>query len=357
MTTLTQGHSAEEIRHGLPIEYDLPIATRPDIPDMRDGINIWFFEENGEFGVPRLAIDAVGDSWDAAGIGCNIVFPDGRVLEGDKSVPAISPLDDEGKPTIRGSTALRFRCIEPFRKWHMSYDDEIVDTTIDDQIACEIDRTKTARIRIEIDIEYRIPVWAQIFADDDDSLIAGWMGRGWRYETPVLVSGTFEIDGKQRAFRGTGNLIRRKSRRSTYLDFPGHVWHSAIFPDGRAFGLNVYPPKDGVLYYNTGFIYKDGTYHDAKVVEVQWLGELAKDGDDCSIVLESALGRTHITGVSLLSTYKPSNRNGSMGGLNLHQGGVRFTWDDQTAIGVVERSSFVPAPSDASAAWTRSVSD
>jgi len=333
-------HSSDEISNGLPVEYDYPIAERPEIPDMRDGINIWFSEENGEFSVPRLALDAVGETWDMPGIGANIAFPDGRVLEGYHSAPAISPIDSDGKPTIRGNTRLQFRCIEPFRKWHLSYDDELIDSDHQSQIAGTMDVSRKARVRIEMDIEYQIPVWTAVYADDDESLIAGWMGRGWRYETPVRVHGTFEIDGKQRTFRGTGELVRRKSRRSTYFDFPGHTWEAAIFPDGRAFGINVYPPKEGVPEFNTGFVYKDGKYYDARVVEAVWLGELAWEGADCSVTLECELGRIRIEGKSLLSTYKPSRGNGGMGGLNLHQGAVRFTWDDQTAIGIIERSSF-----------------
>ena len=341
MSIFSPNHSADDIRHGLPLESDLPIAERPDVPDMRDGVNIWFFEENGEFAVPRLAVDAVGDSWDMPGIGSNVAFPNERVLDGNGAAPAISAIDSEGRPTIRGNTALQFRCLEPFRKWHLSYDDEIVDTNIDAQLAGTIDRSRKTRFRIEADFALQIPVWSQLFADDDESAIAGWMGRGWRYETPVRIEGTMEIDGRERAFRGTGNLVRRKSRRSTYESFPGHCWEAAIFPDGRAFGINAYPAKEGEAQYNTGFIYKDGKYYDAKVVDTPWLTELLPAGDDCSLTIESELGLTRIRGESLLNTFKPGYQ--SMGGLSLHQGSVRYTWDDQTAIGMIERSSYTAA--------------
>lgn len=331
--------STDAIRHGLPLENDYPIVTPPAQPDMRDGVNIWFFEENGEFGVPRLAIDAVGDSWDMPAIGSNIAFPDGRVLDGNGSAPAISPIDTDGNPTIRGNSALAFRCIEPFRRWHLSYDDELIDSNIEAQIAAPLDPSKKARVRIDAEFRLAIPVWSQFFADDDESLIAGWMGRGWRYETPVVIEGTFEIDGKARPFRGTGNLIRRKSRRSTYTTFPGHCWQAAIFPDGRAFGINTYPSKDGVPDYNTGFVFQDGRFYDAKVVEAPWLRELKAKGDDCSLVIESELGVSRIAGESLLSSFKPGWD--TMGGLYLQQGGVRYTWDDQTAIGMIERSAFL----------------
>lgn len=328
--------SPELIRHGMP-KSELPFTDRPDVADMREGINIWFFEENGDFGVPRLAIDAVGATWDQRFIGANFAFPDGRVLDGAKTVPATSLFDEEGKPTVIGSTVLSFRCIEPFGTWHLSYDDEIVDTTADAQIAGKIDPSKNARIRIEADISLQIPVWKQVYADDDDSAEAGWMGRGWRYETPVRIEGTFEIDGKSRPFKGTGELVRRQSRRSTYGSFPGHSWQAAIFPSGKAFGCNVYPDVEGNPPFNMGYVYVDGVYHDAKVIEAPWLKQMVAKGDDCTVVLESALGQHRIAGTTLLSTFKPFFK--SMGGLCLQQGGVRFTWDGETAIGMTERSA------------------
>jgi len=61
------------------------------------------------------------------------------------------------------------------------------------------------------------------------------------------------------------------------------------------------------------------------------------EGDDVSVELQSELGLTRITGVTALSTFRVGNPD--IGGLNLQQGGARFTWDGQSAYGMVERSS------------------
>lgn len=332
------------IRNGLPLEYDSPIAERPVEPDMRDGVNIWFFEENGEFGVPRLAVDAVGDSWDNRRICANFAFPSGRVLGGWFDSPGLPSKDENGNSTILGTEALKFRLIEPFRKWHVQFDSEVIDSDTVTQVAGKTGPNKKAHIRIDAEITLQIPVWSQVFAEDDNSLEAGWMGRGWRYETPVKIEGLFEIDGKSRNFKGIGNLIRRKSKRAKIQEFQGHTWLAGgCFPDGRAFACNVYPKQENRPQFNMGYLYKDGKFYEAKAVEVPWLDDLIFRGEDLSVTLESELGLTHIKGESLLSTFKPGSKNPGMGGLNMQQGGVLFTWDGQTTIGMTERSSYVQA--------------
>jgi hypothetical protein len=49
------------------------------------------------------------------------------------------------------------------------------------------------------------------------------------------------------------------------------------------------------------------------------------------------LGNTHIKGTTALCTFRIGNPD--IGGLNLQQGGALFTWDGQSAYGMVERSS------------------
>jgi hypothetical protein len=100
----------------------------------------------------------------------------------------------------------------------------------------------------------------------------------------------------------------------------------------------AYPPHDdGNEPWNRGFIYQDGRMHPATAVTIPWLGAALPQGDDVSFELRSDLGVTRIKGATTLSTFQM----GSPGvwGLNLHQGGARYEWDGQTAIGMVERSA------------------
>ena len=62
-----------------------------------------------------------------------------------------------------------------------------------------------------------------------------------------------------------------------------------------------------------------------------------EDHFDVSFELESELGTTRIEGVSELSTYMLMSEK--MHGLDLHQSGARYTWDGQSAYGMIERSA------------------
>lgn len=334
--------SVDELRNGEPVEQDTLLAERPSNPDMREGVNVWLFEENGAFALPRLGMDVTGEIWGKRQFQtANFAFPGGRVLDGasalsSRLVEAGPMLDENGRATLFSGGGLTFRVIEPFKRWTVKYEADAVDTTVAAQIARRVDKSKTSRVRLEADLTMAAPAWHQTFADDDPRDEAAFMGIGYRHEQLFRAEGVLTVDGQPRPFKGTGTRIHRKSkRRDAATGFYGHCWLSALFPDGRAFGCNVYPQRSDREQYNTGFIYQDGRFVDARVVDAPWLGKMIAEGEPMPVVLESEFGRTRIDGVSLLSTFIPN----TMGGLNLHQGAVRFTWDGQTAIGMTERSS------------------
>jgi hypothetical protein len=163
------------------------------------------------------------------------------------------------------------------------------------------------------------------------------MGVGYRFEHLFRAEGVFQVDGRTRPFKGTGLRIHRQSIRRLE-GFYGHCWQSALFPDGRAFGFIAYPPRpDGTETYNEGYIYQNGRMIKARAVKTPWLRRIVPSDDDVTVELESELGRTRIEGKTTLSTFRVGNPD--IGGLNLQQSGVRYRWGDQTAYGMIERSS------------------
>ena len=55
-------------------------AERPADPEMRESASIWLYEENGEFAIPRIGIEAVGAVWDTHRYDANFAFADWRAL-------------------------------------------------------------------------------------------------------------------------------------------------------------------------------------------------------------------------------------------------------------------------------------
>jgi hypothetical protein len=221
----------------------------------------------------------------------------------------------------------------------------VVDGFASEQIAGLLKtRAPATRAKLEAEMTMVTPAWVQEVSGDvagmseADAANAQAMGLGYRIEHHFRAQGTWEIDGRSCDFRAVGTRIHRQSIRRLE-GFAGHCWLSAVFPDGRAFGCLAYPPRPGSseYSYNDAVIYQDGRLLPARIVKAPFMRRIVFEGDDVSVELESELGRTHIAGVTALSTFRIGNPD--IGGLNLQQGGARFTWDGQSAYGMVERST------------------
>lgn len=329
--------SLDELRNGFAVEQDLVLPGQPENPEKRESMSIWMFDERGAFGFPRMGIEAEASSWDSRLFQANFAFADGRILNGAGRGPASSPLDKSGKPAVLNAGAVTFRCIEPFRRWAITFNGPALDGHVSQQIAKTLDPLKKIPVRLEAEAVMATPAWGQLNAEKDASPEAEFMGLGYRFEHLFRAVGVFHVDGKAYPFKGTGLRIHRQSIRRLE-GFSGHCWQSALFPDGRAFGYIAYPPKpDGAETYNEGYIYQDGKMHPAKVVKAPWLRRIVNCGDDVSCELESVLGRTCIEGSTALSTFRVGNPD--IGGLNLQQSGVLYRWDGQSAYGMIERSA------------------
>lgn len=329
--------SLDALRNGFKPEHDLVFPEKPAHPEMRESTSVWMFDETGAFGFPRMGVEAEASSWDDRMFQANFAFADGRVLDGADRGPAPSALGPDGRPTVLGAGAIVFRCIEPFHRWTMCFDGSVVDSHVAQQIAGTVDPHRRTTVRLDAELTMATPAWGQIHEEKGAKLEENFMGLGYRFEHLFHAEGSFRVDGRSHAFKGTGLRIHRQSIRRLE-GFFGHCWQSALFPDGRAFGYIAYPPKpDGTETYNEGYVYQDGRMHPAKVVKAPWLRRIVGSGDDASLELESGLGRTRIEGSTTLSTFKVGNPH--LPGLTLQQGGVLYRWGDQTAYGMIERSA------------------
>lgn len=337
----------DEWRGGLAPHYDYMLPGKPDDPAMRESASIWLYEENGEFGLPRVGIEGIAATWDSHRLDLNAAFPGGRMLvEMDGGHKTHSPIADDGQPRILGTGGLRFEVIEPYRKWRISYDGNPVETTTADMIAAKIDTARHAPLAFDVTIDMVTPCWVQdntpeklVGLSDREMDDAKSMGLGYRMEHLFRGEGTITVDGQTRPFKAVGSRIHRQSVRP--LDgFRGHCWQSAVFPDGRAFGYITYPPAEDGSTYNEGYIYQDGKMYPATARLIPWLTSLEVEGNDTTLELESELGVTRIEGVGCLNTYRIGTE-GEMAGFALNQGGTKYTWDGQSAYGMIERSTWL----------------
>jgi hypothetical protein len=339
-----------DLSRGLPAERDLLLTEAP-VADVRESISMWIYDDQGRFGLPRFVIEAIGSTWMQRGIQANIAFPSGRVFNGGASVVAPT-LSDAERATVFGAGPLTFRCVEPFRRWTMSYDGSPLATTIERQRGGDTTGDPTP-VHIELDCTMAVPPWIQgemnlhskkLLDTDIEGLFMG----GARYEQLFRATGTMTIaDEATIEFSATGLRVHRVGVRNTG-EFWGHCWQSAVFPSGKAFGYIAFPTRpDGAPSYNEGFVFDGETMHAAQVVDAPWMKSF-DPRDDVSMVLETADGKVRVGGVSTSPTYHAAGTS-PFGpwqagqaeaplGIPFHQGGARYEWDDEVTYGMVERS-------------------
>ncbi len=344
---------AEDIWYGgLEPEVDYMLPGKPSDPEMRESASIWLFEENGLFAFPRIGIEAVGAVWENHRYDCNFAFKDGRIMRQSTRGPTMAVQGADGRNTILGAGGLQFECIEPFRKWRVRFEDTVYDGRVEDQIRgnfkvfadSEIDPAlRRTPVKFDVELEMATPGWTQDFRpgkldalSEAEKVDAGLMGYGWRVEHTFRGEGEFTVDGQTRSFRAVGNRIHRQSVRPMGA-FRGHCWQAALFPDGRAFGLCTYPPREDGSTYNDAYIYQDGRMYKAKARNPAFLRNIMPHGDDVSVELESELGVTRIAGVTTLATFHIGNPG--VNGMNNQQSGARYSWDGVSTYGMIERSS------------------
>ena len=329
-------------------------AERPDDPEMRDSVSFWVFDDRGEVGLPRIGIEAVGANWEAHGLQVNVAFSDGRVyrLREDASSWPVGGRD--GKPTVLGAGPLAFTCVEPFDVWTMTFDGKAVATSSANLAQGRKDGP-LVDLRFEVEAKMAVPPWVQgaLQADAASALttsVEGDLMGGPRYEQLFRATGSVRVAGREHAFAGSGLRIRRQGVRRLE-GFWGHCWQSAVFPSGRAFGYIAYPPRpDGRPTFNEGYLFDgDGDLVPARVVQAPWLTRLLPPGEDVSVVLETAEGTQHIAGQTVVSTHDitdpsevPPEQLAKLANWTfpaLQQAGVRYGWNGEETIGMLERSN------------------
>lgn len=340
-------------RGGLRPEEDYFLAEPPDFSWIREGASFWIYDDEGRFGIPRIGIEAEPHSWENRRYQANFTLPGGRVLIDDGAARMHEVMDEAGKPAVLGAGPITMRCVEPWKRWRVEFDGEVFDTDIDSQIAGTARDAPRVPLRYAIDLEMKAPAYLQDCSPEAfqargtgerrDSLS---VGLGWRIEQLFTGEGWYELGGQRESFTCSGMRVKRRSVRTDGLFLRGHCWQTAIFPDGRAFGYLAYPTHaDGSEGWNYGFVYQDGVMHPAKAVTIPWLKQAGSEPQDVSLELRSDFGVTRIGGETLLSTMRVARSD--LFGLSLQQTGVRYTWDGETAYGMLERSSITRGDGEA----------
>jgi len=326
---------------GLNPSFEWFAAERPANPQMRDSATLWIMDEAGALAFPRVTLDAIGGSWDTPWVQLNFVDRAGRTLRLWSQEPGRIGRIDQGRSADRGAGPLRFKCLEPFRRWSIAFDGQALQSTTAAQLSGAPDGL-AVDLAFRFEAEMAAPPWLMggMTAQAAREMKAGDAGAlmgGVRYEQLCRVKGWVTVDGETQEISGTGMRVRRQGVRNMGAAM-GHCQHSALFPSGRAFGAIVMAQgPEGTEAFNEAFLFDQrGRQISARVVKAPWMTHLAEKGDDASLVLDSAEGTVRIAGEVLASLFDHDLFEMADTSV-LHQGTARYVWDGEEAIGLIER--------------------
>ena len=324
---------------GLARSRDHFFAARPADPDIRESASVWVCDDRGALGMPRIGIEALAGSWNERGLQVNVGFPDGRLMVAWGRGEGRSPVDADGACRTFGAAGLEFRCLEPFSRSSVRFEGTALDTDAV-RLAASDFGGREVPLRLEVALEAAAPPWESGTLNPGARALfeEGFAGAfiSPRYEQLCTCEGTMRLDDEERHFRGTALRIHRQGRRDV-LGFWGHCWASALFPDGRGFGVLAFPERPGAGTYNEGFVLHGGTLVPATLVDGPWLRRLRPQGEDVSFTLRTADGDVRVDGETILAACMP-------GGLSpefppaLQQACVRYRIDGTETFGMMERS-------------------
>lgn len=336
-----------DLSGGIPADREYVLDAQPE-DGVRDAVNVWIEEENGLFAM-RVGVEAVAEQWDRHEMWLDIAFADGRLYSRRGDGETQSAIGPGGKPTIRATGPMRFECVEPFQRWTARFEGPVAETSAQEILEDpDFEEKKWVDVAFDIDMHMAAVPWQPgTMTPEAAAAMGGKQGdfMSPRYEQLFHCTGKLTVDGKTHDFKANGLRIRRTGFRA-FAGFTGHCWMSAIFPDGRGFGLNAYPPRDDgePTYEEAWVIDSDGRRVGARPVELPWLRKLVTGGEAVPLVLETLEGkRIAIDGVTFTNTR-------SRGGHVLppdwpkdwpivQQSHAFYTWDGVRTTGMIERSS------------------
>jgi hypothetical protein len=294
----------------------------------------WVFDDSGRRALLHCHLQADPDSWRTRREAFGIALPNGRLL--------VDWATGEGT-TVRGPRAKgwEFVCEEPYRRWSGRYRG-----TPRDASAAELERGvigEGRRVPVEMDLDMRMgaPPWVQgtLSGDSEAKAEAMTFIGGDRYEQLCRVRGELRIGGERTPLSGTGLRTHRTGVRST-ASIGGHCWASALFPSGRAFGLQRFPNPDWTTKWSEAFVSEGGALQPAQHVASPWLTRLDDTGNRFEIVLDTAGGPVRIEGEQVLHSHHMGRGvDHAPGTWTIVHAMARYRWHGEEAYGLLERSA------------------
>jgi hypothetical protein len=337
-----------DLSGGLPADREAIRTEEPDVASWCENMLFALYDPTSDVGL-WLHLGTVPNDW-TMWQEMNYAF-----LPGDQGVLSMSSYHRTPPQQRPAGAGMVFRCIEPFRRWHVSFDGYGMHTSNEAMQAGLATVALSRRFVVDLDVEFVTPAWDMHTAATAETGHGSMHDQSWakeHYEQLYRARGTVVLGTEELPFDGYGWRDHSQGPRgsTTGAAWGGHVITGTVYDSGRGWGLSRYWTPDGTISLEGGYVVgEDGVMHHAEVTEAPRLRELAMAGEELPIGLRwrgGTLETTITTRRSLwLSMMKPL-----LVGKDLSGPGLMYVlnhgtsaWDGELGVNYIERSDMLNA--------------
>jgi hypothetical protein len=333
-------NDVKDFSSGLPLDSEQVLPACPDIANWTENLLFAPYDPQANLGL-WLHLGTMPWDWSFWEDRALVALPGD---EGALTMWAYHRTDPARRPA--GSN-LRFDCLEPFRRWRVTFDGMCLRTPFDAMRTSRVSDGDKLRLVVDLEMETVTPVWDAATAASALTGAGDMQQQQWaheHYEQLYLARGTVRYGDNEVDFDGAGwRDHSRGPRGGAMSNWGGHVIAGCVFrQSGRAFGLSRYWAPDGTTTLEGGYVVEDGRLEHARVMEVPRLHELHRSGETVRFALERGERRLEFEAVTATGVWTTFSKDMPYGATDARSAyAVNWgscTWDGEEGVLYVERS-------------------
>ncbi len=341
--TASPSAAAVDLSSGLPAERDFIVPRCPDIPKWSENLLFTLYDPDADMAM-WLHLGTVPDKWTMWEDRVLVMLP---ADQGALSLRAYHHTAPERRPAGAG---LEFRQKQPWRRWHLSFDGFGLHIPQSDMLDGVGRDGPVQPFAADLEVNLLTPAWDARTAAALESGAGDMDNHGWaneHYEQLTRAAGTVTLpSGESIPFSGYGWRDHSRGARdhSMLVEWGGHVIIGCPYPSGQGWGLSRYYASDGRITLEGGYVFIDGRFEHARVIQAPRLSEL-KFGDEVLPVRLEYSGGVLDVQLQCDRTLWTSMQRGLAVGKDLDGLGLMYVinhgrcdWDGETGYFYCERS-------------------
>jgi len=338
--------SGPDLSSGLPAHSEQVLAVRPDIPAWTENLLFTPYDPTANLGM-WLHLGTMHWDWELWEDRALVALPGD---EGALSMWAYHRTESARRPA---GANLRFECLEPFKRWQVTFDGVCLRTPYDEMRSGRVRDGEKIPLKLDLMMEMATPVWDAHTAAQGDTGRGSMDSQQWandHYEQLYTTRGTVRWgDRPEVAFDGAGwRDHSRGPRGGAMANWGGHVIAGCLFRDsGRAFGLSRYWAPDGSITLEGGYVVEDGTLEHTRVSDIPPFDDLLRGGEKLPFTFERGNRRLELEGTTSTGLWTTFSKDMPYGASDA---GTAYAlnwgscdWDGERGVLYIERSDLSSA--------------